>query len=270
MKTDHTEELEQFATVPVERSYDMRAAAIIQFNTARQGGADVDDALEAAWRAMLAKAHQPDCRATPADHQHIAAMEAENERLRETERALIYNHNLHVEKLEAARGLLERAATCMRDAAFIIDSSSYRINGAAATIYSLRTLAAELTATQAPEVQQFVKPSLLKECNVTYSNSSSPLAEQGERQEAQVMGRVHHGAIEGEPVRAVLNSIGRQLPDNAPLYAEPQPGPDVRGLVEALERIADARETPTLGDPNVLRVIAFQALAAHRQAQRQA
>lgn len=48
----------------------------------------------------------------------------------------------------------------------------------------------------------------------------------------------------------------------------PQPGPDVRALVEALEQIADARETPTLGGPNVLRVIAFQALAAHRQAQR--
>lgn len=94
------------------------------------------------------------------------------------------------------------------------------------------------------------------------------MAEQGERQEAQVMWRVHHNPDHPEPVRAVLNSIGRQLPDNAPLYAEPQPDPDVRGLVEALEQIADARETPTLGDPNVLRAIAFQALAAHRQAQR--
>lgn len=50
----------------------------------------------------------------------------------------------------------------------------------------------------------------------------------------------------------------------------PQPAQGVEGLVEALEQIADARETPTLGDPNVLRVIAFHALAAHRQAQRQA
>lgn len=46
------------------------------------------------------------------------------------------------------------------------------------------------------------------------------------RQEAQVMGRVHYNPDHAEPVRAVLNSIGRQLPDNAALYAEPQPGPD--------------------------------------------
>ena len=52
-------------------------------------------------------------------------------------------------ELEAARGLLERAATCMRDSAFIIDSSSYRINGAAAAVYSLRSIAVEITATLA-------------------------------------------------------------------------------------------------------------------------
>lgn len=69
-----------------------------------------------------------------------------------------------------------------------------------------------LTATPAPEV----------------------LAEQGERQEAQVMGRVHHNPDHPEPVRAVLNSIGRTLPDNAPLYTTPQPSKDVRALVEAM------------------------------------
>jgi len=61
--TGYDQELEQFAIVPVARSYDMRAAAITHFNTARQGRADLDDALDAAWRAMLAKAHQPAYRA---------------------------------------------------------------------------------------------------------------------------------------------------------------------------------------------------------------
>jgi hypothetical protein len=34
----------------------------------------------------------------------------------------------------------------------------------------------------------------------------------------QVVGRVHHDPL---PVRAYLNSLGRTLPDNAPLYARP-------------------------------------------------
>ncbi|MBN3851953.1 hypothetical protein G3N59_01045 [Paraburkholderia sp. Ac-20340] len=41
------------ARVLVERSYDMRAKAIIAFNTAEQSGKDRDDALDAAWHAML-------------------------------------------------------------------------------------------------------------------------------------------------------------------------------------------------------------------------
>lgn len=54
------QEREAFALVSVERSYDMRAAAIMHFNTARGAGADLDDALDAAWRATLSKSHQPD------------------------------------------------------------------------------------------------------------------------------------------------------------------------------------------------------------------
>jgi hypothetical protein len=41
-------------SVLVERSYDMRAKALIAFNTAEQSGKDRDDALDAAWQAMLA------------------------------------------------------------------------------------------------------------------------------------------------------------------------------------------------------------------------
>jgi hypothetical protein len=50
--------------------------------------------------------------------------------------------------------------------------------------------------------------------------------------EAQVMARVHHNDDHPEPVRACLNSIGRMLPDGAPLYAA-LPPPDAE-LVELL------------------------------------
>lgn len=64
----------QFATVQVERSYDMRTAAILHFNTARKDGKDLDDALDAAWRAMLSKS------ASPEQNDHDA-LRADNERL---------------------------------------------------------------------------------------------------------------------------------------------------------------------------------------------
>lgn len=91
-------------------------------------------------------------------------------------------------------------------------------------------------------------------------------AEQGERQEA-VAGQnsLCTGKVTGTTCISAIfpdGKIQRFVPEHSVK--------DVLGLVEALEKIADARETPTLGDPSVLRVIAFQALAAHRQAQRQA
>lgn len=43
----------QFALMPVERSYDVRAKQIIAFNTARQSGGDLDDALNAAYKVAL-------------------------------------------------------------------------------------------------------------------------------------------------------------------------------------------------------------------------
>ncbi|RRA01875.1 hypothetical protein [Burkholderia cepacia] len=48
-----------YALVPIERSYDMRAKALIAFNTTEQAGKDRDDALDAAYRAELAAAPQP-------------------------------------------------------------------------------------------------------------------------------------------------------------------------------------------------------------------
>lgn len=44
---------EQVALVPVERSYDVRAQMILAFNTSRQAGEDLDDALGAAYKAAL-------------------------------------------------------------------------------------------------------------------------------------------------------------------------------------------------------------------------
>lgn len=44
---------EQMARVPLRRSYEVRAAMLLAFNTSKQRGADHDDALEAAYQAML-------------------------------------------------------------------------------------------------------------------------------------------------------------------------------------------------------------------------
>lgn len=44
------------ALVPIERSYDMRVKALIAFNAAEKAGNDRDDALDAAYQAMIAAA----------------------------------------------------------------------------------------------------------------------------------------------------------------------------------------------------------------------
>lgn len=62
----------------------------------------------------------------------------------------------------------------------------------------------------------------------------------------QVVGRVHHNSEHAEPVRAVLNSIGRQLPDDAPLYTHPAttvPAGSRVVQVELLERCAGILES---------------------------
>ena len=43
--------------------------------------------------------------------------------------------------------------------------------------------------------------------------------------EPQVMARVYHADDHSEPVRAVLNSVGRKLPDGTALYDHPAPAP---------------------------------------------
>ncbi|KTB66977.1 MULTISPECIES: hypothetical protein [Pseudomonas] len=44
---------EQMACMPVERCYDVRAKMIIAFNDAKKAGGDLDDALDAAYKAAL-------------------------------------------------------------------------------------------------------------------------------------------------------------------------------------------------------------------------
>ena len=104
------------------------------------------------------------------------ALRAENGRLREGRDSFQREGIRAMEELEAARGLLRQ----------MDDYLSRRGDGEAIHTGSKfhMEIDAFLTATPAPEVRRFDKPSLLKECNVTYSNSSRPMAEQGERQEA--------------------------------------------------------------------------------------
>lgn len=120
----------------------------------------------------------------------------------------------------------------------------------------------------------YPKPSLLKDCNVTYSNSSRPLADQGERQEA--VARV--GMVPGTDFKSLdfFKTDLQELPVGTMLYTTPQPGPDVRGLVDDLVFLADYIWRDSCGHtlPNYLALgrypldVAKAALAAHRQAQR--
>lgn len=114
--------------------------------------------------------------------------------------------------------------------------------------------------------QRYPKPSLLKDCNVSYSNSSRPLAEQGERQEAVAWALANSADEIGgfAPIYytkegAISWANGRNI---FPLYTTPQPGPDVRSLVEALVSCTKAKSAAEVG------LIVDEALAAHRQAQR--
>lgn len=56
---------EQVALMPVERSYDVRAKQILAFNTSKQGGGDLDDALGAAYKAALRYTPHPGEKPSP-------------------------------------------------------------------------------------------------------------------------------------------------------------------------------------------------------------
>lgn len=90
----------------------------------------------------------------------------------------------------------------------------------------------------------------------------------------EVIGRVHHNEEHAEPVRAVLNSIGRELPDNSPLYALPPQQPDAvsvpRELLERLAKKAEVFDDGSDGaDAESARSVAetLRALLSTRQAE---
>ena len=145
-------------------------------------------------------------------------------------------------ELDEARGLLERVTT------------SFTIEAYGSALHDARQF---LAAALAPEVQasgpyasvagalaqRYPKPSLLKDCNVSYSNSSRPLAEQGERQGAVAYaigepdGSISHlGAIyytKAGADRHIDSYKGALVASVIPLYTTPQPSQDVRALVSA-------------------------------------
>lgn len=114
-----------------------------------------------------------------------------------------------VAELEAARGLLRELR------AFTLDHDDGRAGVLRGQIDAF------LTATTSPDVPDHIA-------------EASRMAEQGERQEA--VGHVYtmQPCFPGEPMRAHAQ-LHVALPAGTKLYAEPQLGPDVRGLVEALE-----------------------------------
>jgi regulator of replication initiation timing len=70
---------EQVALMPVERSYDVRAKQLLAFNTCKQGGGDLDDALGAAYKAALLYTPHPD--EQPAPVSVVRPIDPERERL---------------------------------------------------------------------------------------------------------------------------------------------------------------------------------------------
>lgn len=171
--------------------------------------------------------------------------------------------------LEAARGLLRD----MRIAARIKPSCHYgMVNPCRCGYCTDLRVDAFLTATTAPEVPDHTEQHL-------------EMAEQGERQEAVAWALANSADEIGgfAPIYytkegAISWANGRNI---FPLYTTPQPGQDVRGLVEALEECAASLAWNCLGECRAIHAgpimpaamaldTARAALAAHRQAQSQA
>lgn len=145
-------------------------------------------------------------------------------------------------------------------------------------------------ATQAPEVQasgpyasvagalaqRYPKPSLLKDCNVSYSNSSRPLAEQGERQEVWAR---QCDLDESDPALVVSRERVEESGYTVRLTTATQPSQDVRALLSADDvRDACANAVSVFAEEanaDQCREVAeymrevLLAQIAHRQAQRQ-
>ncbi|MDV5861334.1 hypothetical protein QM298_10485 [Pseudomonas mendocina] len=232
-------------------------------------------------------------------HAYAEALRAENGRLREEHDKTWRHAGVNAENVAALSSQLEAARVLLLEAAEDIESwgayasayfqekhdlagcaMKYRIAGTGdqedGGAEQAAIAAMPITATQAQEVQasgpyasvagalaqRYPKPSLLKDCNVSYSNSSRPLAEQGERQEVvaeyQQLSRYGNWDRVDKAVYD-LGKLGDTPEKFRALYTTPQPGPDVRALAASLyqacgaydmpERILDALSAAANGEP---------------------
>ncbi len=247
-------------------------------------------------------------------HAEAEALRAENgrtsEELDKTElRALKFIHqcNAHVDlyrelkagrdqlstELEAARGLLEQRIPCD---VMLPPATTIKRGCPLSTVLASMKLREDVapnqrafTATPAPEVRpdlirfDFINADDQQDSKmITHDDMReryADLAEQGERQEA-VAFRCKLS------IHKDWKYIDHRAPDSfelreceiQPLYTTPQPGPDVRGLVESIQAAVNAVIVPVTMTPakaeyykaGARHIIAKvnEALAAHRQAQR--
>ncbi|PQV51018.1 hypothetical protein [Paraburkholderia sp. BL21I4N1] len=98
---------EGWKLVPVERSYEMRAKALIAFNTTEQSGKDRDDALDAAHRATLGAAPQVPAPVAPTDEQNAGRVVLTNDELNALTKERF--GNMHQTYAEGFRRLMRTA-----------------------------------------------------------------------------------------------------------------------------------------------------------------
>lgn len=199
-------------------------------------------------------------------HADAEALRAENGRLRADRGVVAHAHLLRAQiaerELEAARGLLERVHDGLEKGHPLLKVGD--------------EIRAFLTATPAPEVncnkqlQAAGKP-YPRTCAVC-GLSKQCLAEQGERQEAVVPDalRKRFSEIEDEVARGKHNAMSCFTAMRTAALYTPQPGPDVLGLVEALEQADDYlshNKLNEIGSGSILHRAMQEALAAWYQAQ---
>lgn len=177
---------------------------------------------------------------------YVEALRAENGRLREERDSFQREGIRAIEELDSARGLLRESREAYAEAIHWEDQQPV-----------MKKIDAFLTATPAPEVQ----------------------AKQGERQEAVAWIVPDFGFLfpTEDAAQRYLRNIN-DLRKPTALYTAPQPGPDVRALVEALEQCAASLAWNCFGECRAIHAgpimpaakaldTARAALAAHRQEQ---
>lgn len=142
------------------------------------------DSVRASWR--LIREYREQSEALRAENERLNAQFNECARLfvdatEQACKAQRERDELRAE-LEAARGLLERVTASVNFEAYGSALHDARQFLAAALTPEVQASGPYASVADAL-AQRYPKPSLLKDCNVSHSNTSRPLAEQGERQE---------------------------------------------------------------------------------------